>query len=74
MKDKIHVSVGAKFVTVAEKAKEIATQKDVTVAFDFNGIECLVNASTNLDSLFHDYTNLWRMQANTVYSNCVEKK
>lgn len=63
---------GDHFSRVAEKAKQIATEKNVTVEFEFNGITCLVNANTNLGWLYRDYSNSWTMDWKTVGADCVE--
>lgn len=64
---------GDKFTNVAEKAKEIATEKNLTVEFEFNGVKCLVDSITNIDWLYSDYSNSWTTEWKTVGTNCVEK-
>lgn len=49
--------LGGTFDNVAQKAKEIAKEKNQTVSFDFNGIECIVDANTDLGLLWRDYAN-----------------
>jgi hypothetical protein len=70
---KLDARAGNNFTDVAQKAKQIANEKAVTVEFDFNGVTCLVNASTNLEWLYRDYSNSWTMEWKTVGADCVEK-
>lgn len=69
---KLDASAGSNFTDVSKKAKQIAKEKGVTVEFDFNGVQCLVNANTNLDLLYRDYSNSWTMEWKTVGADCVE--
>ena len=71
MNYKLDTMAGSVFSNVAEKAKNIATEKQVTVEFEFNGITCLVDETTNLDWLYRDYSNGHIMEWGTVGSNCV---
>jgi hypothetical protein len=71
MNYKLNTSAGDSFSTVSEKAKQIATEKNVTVEFDFNGIICLVYKNTNLDRLYRDYSNSWTMDWKSVGPNCL---
>jgi hypothetical protein len=70
---KLNASCGNTFSEVAKKAKEIATDKNIIVEFDFNGVKCLVDKETNLDYLYRDYSNSWTMGWKTVGPNCVTK-
>ena len=70
---KLDARAGDNFDDVAKKAKQIAKEKGVTVEFDFNGVQCLVNANTNLEWLYRDYSNSWTMEWKTVGADCVEK-
>lgn len=63
---------GKTFGTVAAEAKQIAIEKNVTVEFDFNDVCCLVNANTNLEWLYRDYSNSWIMEWKIVGADCVE--
>ncbi len=72
MNYKLNTSAGNNFSTVAEKAKQIATEKNVTVEFEFNGVICLVNSNTNLDWLYRDYSNSWLMDWEIVGPRCLE--
>jgi len=49
-----------------------STVKLPIVEFDFNGIKCLVDSSTNIDWLYRDYNNAHLMGWKSVGSNCVE--
>lgn len=71
MNYKLDTSAGNNFSTVSEKAKQIATEKNVTVEFEFNGVICLVDKHTNLDWLYRDYSNSWTMDWKTVGANCL---
>lgn len=71
MSYKLKTNAGNNFSTVSEKAKQIATDKNVTVEFEFNGIICLVNKNTNLDWLYRDYANSWTMDWKTVGPRCL---
>lgn len=71
MNYKLNTSAGNNFSTVSEKAKQIATEKNVTVEFEFNGVICLVDKHTNLDWLYRDYSNSWTMDWETVGANCL---
>jgi len=71
MNYKLDTSAGNNFSTVSEKAKQIATEKSVTVEFEFNGVICLVDKNTNLDWLYRDYSNSWIMEWKTVGTNCL---
>ena len=70
---KLDTNCGNTFDSVAQKAKQIAIEKGVTVEFDFNGVQCLVNANTNLEWLYRDYSNYWIMEWKTVGADCIEK-
>ena len=72
MNYKLNTSAGNNFSTVSEKAKQIATEKSVTVEFEFNGVICLVNKDTNLDWLYRDYSNSWLMDWKLVGPRCLE--
>lgn len=71
MNYKLNTSAGNNFSTVSEKAKQIATEKNVTVEFEFNGVICLVDKNTNLEWLHRDYSNSWTMEWKTVGANCL---
>ena len=71
MNYKLDTSAGNNFSTVAEKTKQISTDKNVTVEFEFNGVKCLVNKNTNLDWLYRDYSNSWTMDWKVVGANCL---
>jgi len=69
---RIEAGPGDRFGNVAENAKNISIEKNAVVAFDFNGVECLVDKNTNLDNLFRDYCNAHTMDWKTVGPNCVD--
>lgn len=73
MNYKLNTSAGNNFSTVSEKAKQIATEKNVIVEFEFNGVICLVDKNTNLDWLYRDYSNSWLMDWKLVGPRCLEK-
>ncbi len=73
MNYKLDAMAGDNFTDVAEKAKEIATEKKVTVEFDFNTITCLVDSKTKLEWLLRDYHNAHRMEWKTIGTDCVAK-
>ena len=54
---KLDSMAGNRFTDVAEKAKTIATEKNLTVEFEFNGITCLVDETTNITLPLSDYSN-----------------
>jgi hypothetical protein len=62
--------LGNDFNTVSRKAKAIAENKQAVVEFEFNGVACLVDADTNLNSLYRDYANAWVMEWKSVGPNC----
>ncbi len=62
MNYKLETHCGNTFTEVAKNAKEIAIDKQITVEFDFNGVQCLVDSSTNLEWLNRDYLNSWTME------------
>lgn len=70
---KIDSRAGNNFTDLSEKAKKIAAEKQVAVEFEFNGIICLVNSTTNLDWLWRDYGNAHRMEWKTVGADCLPK-
>src|SRR3954462_12492042 len=70
MNYKLQTGGGDMFQTVAEKAKRIATSRNCTVEFDFNGILCLVDKETHLDSLYRDYQNAHIMEWKTGGAQC----
>lgn len=75
MNYKLDSSPGNYFADVAKRAKEIATTKGFkadAVEFEFNQVICLVNAHTNLDWLYRDYSNSWTMEWKTVGPYCTE--
>lgn len=67
----LNTDAGNNFSSVAEKAKQIATERNNNVEFDFNGIKCIVSASTNLEWLYRDYSNAWTMEWKEVGPDCV---
>lgn len=71
MNYKLNTKAGNNFSAVSEKAKQIATEKNIVVEFEFNGIICLVNKNTNLDWLYRDYSNSWTMDWKTVGPRCL---
>lgn len=71
MNYKLETGAGDHFTRVSEKAKQIATEKSVTVEFDFNGIKCLVNKDTNIEWLYRDYCNAHRMEWKVVGADCL---
>jgi hypothetical protein len=73
MNYKLNASAGNNFDTVSEKAKQIATEKCVTVEFEFNGVICLVNKETNLEWLYRDYCNSWLMDWKLVGPRCLKE-
>lgn len=70
---KLDTSVGNTFSRVAEAAKVKAAEQKCNVEFEFNGVNCLVNSSTNLNWLYRDYSNSWTMGWKEVGPNCPEK-
>ncbi len=70
---KLDSSAGSDFKDVAKKAKQIATEKEVLVEFDFNDVCCVVNKNTNLEWLLRDYSNSWTMDWKIVGPYCIEK-
>jgi hypothetical protein len=70
MNYKLNANAGNTFTTVSEKAKQIATEKNVTVEFEFNGAICLVDKNTNLAWLYRDYSNSWTMDWKVVGPEC----
>lgn len=59
------------FDDTAKKAKDLATERNFTVEFEFNGTICVVDNDTNLEWLFRDYCNANRMEWKEVGANCV---
>ncbi len=55
----------------SKKAQSIAKEKNVIVEFDFNTITCLVNADTDLHSLYRDYFNAHTMEWKNIGPDCV---
>jgi len=64
---------GSDFDSVSKQAKQIATDKNIVVEFDFNGVKCLVDKNTNAEWLYRDYRNSWTMDWKTVGPDCVEQ-
>lgn len=69
---KLNPTCGSMFGNVAKEAQNTATDNQ-NCEFDFNGIKCVVDQNTNLDSLYRDYKNAWTMEWKTVGPNCVEE-
>lgn len=69
---KFETGAGATFSTVARDAQKVSIANEMPVEFEFNGVICLVNESTNLEWLYRDYANSWRMEWKTVGPNCLE--
>jgi len=67
----LDTNCGNDFTTVSKKAKAMATAKQ-NVQFEFNGVICIVSTNTNLDWLYRDYSNSWRMEWKKVGADCVE--
>lgn len=70
---KLNTSAGNEFSQVAKKALVMAQDKNCTVEFEFNGVVCLVDSTTNLDWLYRDYSNSWTMGWKMIGPKCVEK-
>lgn len=68
---KLNTGAGDTFSEVAKEAKDRALRHEL-VEFEFNGVACLVNKTTNLDWLNRDYTNSWTMEWKKVGPDCVE--
>ena len=66
--------LGNVFNKCAEKAKDISTDKNTEVEFEFNGINCVINKHTNLDLLWKDYSNAHLMDWKEVNGNMVYSK
>lgn len=62
---------GEHYQGVAQKAKELATEKNSIVEFEFNDCINYVSKDTNLDWLWRDYANNWLMGWERVGPNCV---
>jgi hypothetical protein len=60
---------GNEIRSVSRKAKAISAKLGRIVKFDFNGIQCLVNAKTNIDWLYRDYLNALTMKWVTIGPN-----
>lgn len=74
MNYKLETGAGDHFQKVAERAKEIASMENFkgdAVEFDFNGVKCVVNKTTNLEWLWRDYTNAHRMDWKVIGADCV---
>lgn len=68
---KLETGAGDMFARVAENARKIALQnKEATISFDFNGVECLVTCQTDLENLVRDYRNAHMMEWKTVGPEC----
>lgn len=72
MNYKLRTGAGDSFNNVSANAKDIANDRNFTVEFDFNGVKCLVNSTTNLEWLYRDYCNSWIMKWKEVGADCVE--
>ncbi len=59
--------------STAEKAAKMAITTNKVVEFDFNGIQCLVDKSTNPDWLVRDYMNAHMMKWETIGPNCQQE-
>lgn len=70
MNHKLETMIGENFNQVAEKAKQIAKEKNCIVEFDFNGITCLVSDKTVLEWLHRDYSNAHIMKWKIVGHEC----
>lgn len=62
---------GDTFTEVAQQAKLLTAEKGV-VQFEFNGVECIVDANTNLDWLWRDYLHAHLMDWKEVGPDCPE--
>jgi len=73
MNYKLNTGAGDTFSKVAEKAKQIATERNFTVEFEFNGVTCLVSTDTNLEWLYRDYVNSWVMEWKKIGPDCAKE-
>lgn len=73
MNYKMNTGAGDNFSTVAEKAKQLATERNFIVEFEFNGVTCLVSKDTNLEWLYRDYANSWTMDWKQAGPDCVKE-
>lgn len=71
MNYKLEAGIGREFTSVSKQAKEIATEENVIVEFEFNECICLVNNSTDLNFLYRDYSNHWTMGWKEIGPDCV---
>jgi hypothetical protein len=74
----IETNAGSHFDTTAKRAKDLSikakeNELDVLHEFDFNGINCIVGADTNLEWLFRDYQNAFTMGWKTIGHDCVKE-
>ncbi len=68
---KLDTGLGEHFTKVSEQAQSIAQEREVTVEFEFNGVKCLVDKTTDLHHIYRDYCNAHMMEWKEVGPNCV---
>jgi hypothetical protein len=68
---KLETYAGDTFNEVANSAKALAFAHNTTVEFDFNGIRCLVNESTDTDLLYRNYSDTHIMEWKEVGPVCL---
>lgn len=73
MNYKLNTGAGSTFTSVSEKAKQISTEQNIIVEFEFNGVICLVSKDTNLEWLYRDYANSWTMEWKEVGPDCLRQ-
>lgn len=56
---------------ISKKAFKMAIEKKCLVRFNFNDLVCRIDAETNLDSFYRDYTNAHIMEWSDIGPVCV---
>jgi len=69
----MNTGAGDNFTTVAENAKRLAAERNFTVEFEFNGVNCAVNSETNLEWLYRYYADAWDMGWKDVGPFCLKE-
>lgn len=68
----IESTIGGHISRTIEQAQQIAKEKGQDVEFDFNGVNVVVNATTNPELLLRDFMNAYKMDWKEVGPVCEE--
>lgn len=70
---KIEAMPGTSFGPFGESAREVASQRNVVLEYDFNGITVRVSSTTDIELLLRDYDNASYLNTTVIGPDCAEE-